>query len=216
MNETSFDAMRMAMVRSQLRTTGVNDPAVIEAMARVPRERFVDAAGRPLAYADAAPQAGNGRHLLPPSVLGNLLTRAAPLPAQRALVVGAGTGYAAAVLDAMGLSVVALESDAGLAARARQAAPGVEIVESMMEQGWPQGGPYDLILVDGAIEEVPPGLTSQLADGGRLAVVTIGEDGVPRAAIGVRAGEGFGLNDIGDAPAALPLPGFKRPRTFRF
>ncbi len=209
--------MRTAMVRSQLRTTGVNDPAVIDAMSVVPRERFVDGAARAAAYADVAPPAGGGRYLLPPMVLGRLLTHAELVRGERALVVGAASGYAAAVLAAMDLKVVALESDAGLAAGARGAVgPDVTIVEGDLEQGWPAAAPYDFILVDGSIEEIPASLIAQLVDGGRLAVVLVGEDGVPRAAVGVRAGEGFGLNDVGDAPAAYPLPGFKRPRGFRF
>ena len=216
-NQTSFDAMRTAMVRSQLRTTGVNDPTVIDAMAAVPRERFVDPAARAAAYADIAPPTGAGRHLLPPMILGNLLTRAELDANDRALVVGAATGYAAAVLAAMGLKVVALEADAGLAGRAREIAPsGVEVVEGELEQGWPTGAPYDLILLDGAIEEVPSSLIAQLKDGGRIAAVIVGEDGVPRSAVAVRAGEGFGWDDIGDAPAAAALPGFRRPRGFRF
>ena len=113
-----FAAARWAMVESQLRPIGVTDPLVIEAMAEVERERFVPDEARPLAYGDRAVPLGDGRFLPPPSVLGLLLTQMAAGPGERALVVGAGTGYSAAVMARMGLDVVALESS-GSPRRAR-------------------------------------------------------------------------------------------------
>src|SRR6478735_12310428 len=114
-----FAAAREAMVESQLRPQGVTDPAVLRTMGSIERERFLPKHTRPLAYVDRAVAIGDGRFLAAPSVLGQLLTQMMPEPGQRALVVGAGTGYSAAVLDAMGLEVVALESDPELAAAAR-------------------------------------------------------------------------------------------------
>src|SRR5437762_10742058 len=122
-----FAAARAAMVESQLRPQGVSDPAVLRAMASVPREQFLPDHSRPLAYVDRAVAIGPGRFLAAPAVLGQLLTQMAPERDQRALVVGAGTGYSAAVLTAMGLEVVALESDAVLAAGARD--QGVKMTE---------------------------------------------------------------------------------------
>ena len=117
-----FAVARTAMVESQLRPQGVADPAVIEAMRRVPREKFLPPETRPLAYADRAVLMGDGRFLPAPAVLGALLTQMMPRPGQRALVVGAGTGYSAAVLQAMGLAVTALESSSTLACAAREQA----------------------------------------------------------------------------------------------
>src|SRR4051812_31920870 len=114
-----FAAARLAMVESQLRPQGVTDRAVLDAMGEIARERFVPGEMRPLAYADRAVPLGDGRFLAAPGVLGQLLTQMAPEPGQRALVVGAGTGYSAAVLAQMGLEVVAVESSAELAGRAR-------------------------------------------------------------------------------------------------
>ena len=114
-----FATARRAMVDSQLRPQGVTDHALLQAMGSVEREKFVPADVRPLAYIDRSLALGSGRFLAPPAVLGQLLTQVMPLPGERALVVGAGTGYSAAVLQAIGLTVIALESDSSLAAEAR-------------------------------------------------------------------------------------------------
>ena len=119
------------MVDSQLRPEGVTDPAVVEAMAVIAREDFLPEAVRPLAYADRAIAIGDGRFLPPSAMLGQLLSRMAPEAGQRALVVGAGTGYSSAVLARIGLEVVALESSAALAARARDL--GINVVEGPLE-----------------------------------------------------------------------------------
>src|SRR4051812_20865062 len=105
-----FAAAREAMVESQLRPQGVTDPAVLEAMGRIPREKYLPSHTRPLAYVDRAVAIGEGRFLPAPAVLGQLLTQMMPEVGQRALVVGAGTGYSTAVLTAMGLDVTAIES----------------------------------------------------------------------------------------------------------
>jgi protein-L-isoaspartate(D-aspartate) O-methyltransferase len=204
------------MVASQLRTTGVNDPRVLAAMGSVPRERFVPAERAPIAYADALVPLGGGRQLNSPMALGKLLTEAAPQPRERAMVIGAATGYAAAVLARLVGSVVAVEEDAALAARAKAAlaGAGVTVVEGPLVEGYRQGAPYDLILIDGAVEHVPGTLIDQLAEGGRLASGVV-EQGVQRLAIGRRAGEGFGMTAFSDVAAAV-VPGFLKPRAFSF
>src|SRR5690348_17613572 len=98
-----FAAAREAMVESQLRPQGVTDPAVLEAMGTIARERFLPSHTRPLAYVDRAVAIGQGRFITAPAVLGQLLTQMKPERGQRALVIGAGTGYSAAVLAAIGL-----------------------------------------------------------------------------------------------------------------
>src|SRR5215212_8353496 len=114
-----FAAAREAMVENQLRPQGVTDPAVLQAMATVAREKFLPADTQPLAYVDRAVALGHGRFLSAPAVLGQLLTQMMPERGHRALVIGAGSGYSAAVLAAMGLKVIALESSRELADRAR-------------------------------------------------------------------------------------------------
>jgi protein-L-isoaspartate(D-aspartate) O-methyltransferase len=207
-----FAAAREAMVESQLRPQGVADPAVIQAMGRIERERFLPKPTRPLAYVDRAVGIGDGRFMPAPSALGQLLTEMRPEPGQRALVVGAGTGYSAAILSAIGLNVVALESSAELAAAARSSK--VKIVEGPLEEGYPKGAPYDQILIDGAVEYLPDAIVDQLADGGRLGAALI-DRGVTRLIIGRKSGGAFGYLSIGDAGVPA-LPGFNRPRAFTF
>lgn len=216
MTEQNFQHMRSAMIASQLRTTGTNDPRVLAAMGEVARERFVPAERTALAYADAVVPLKAGRDLNSPMSLGRLLTEAAPYASDRVLVVGAATGYAAAVLVRLTASVVAVEEDAELASAARGnlAGTGVRLVQGPMREGSPEGAPYDIILIDGAVEFVPDALVAQLKDGGRLVTGLI-EQGVTRLAIGRRAGEGFGLAAFADAATAI-LPGFVRPRAFTF
>lgn len=216
MTEHVFEPMRRAMVASQLRTTGVNDPRVVAAMGDVPRERFVPEERRALAYADALVPLGRGRALSPPMVLGRMLTEARLNGDERALVIGAATGYSAALLARLAGSVVALEEDADLLAFAKNALKGVgaEIVKGPLAKGWVKGAPYDFILIDGAVEHVPRSIIAQAADGGRISFGLI-DDGVTRLAIGRVVSGAFGISVYADAAASI-LPGFERPRGFSF
>ena len=207
-----FAAARLAMVESQLRPQGVVDPAVTRAMGSIERERFVPEQLRPLAYVDRAVSLGGGRFLPAPAVLGQLLTEMMAEPGQRALVVGAGTGYSAAVLKAMGLEVVAIESDPQLAARAREL--GIWVVQAPLEGGDPNRGIYDQILIDGAVQIIPEAIIAQLADGGRLGTALI-DRGITRLVVGRNAGGAFGYLSVGDAGVPA-LPGFSRPKEFTF
>src|SRR3954466_11840080 len=207
-----YSAARAAMVDSQLRPQGVSDPAVLQAMATVPREQFVPDQSRPLAYVDRAIAIGAGRFLAAPAVLGQLLTQMAPERGQRALVVGAGTGYSAALLAAMGLDVVAVESAPELAAKAREL--GIDVIEAPLEAGYREGAPYDQILIDGAVEMIPDAIIAQLADGGRLGTPLV-DRGITRLIVGRKAGRAFGYLSLSDA-GVPPLPGFTRPAAFTF
>jgi len=211
-----FNHMRQAMVASQLRTTAVNDARVIAAMGAVPRERFVPQESAALAYIDRAIPLGAGRALNPPMTTGRLLTEAHPKAEDSALVIGGATGYAAALLAELVASVVSLEEDAALLAVARQAPAStrVSIVEGPLAAGWKKKAPYDLILIDGAVEVVPQAIIDQLADGGRLAAAIV-DRGVARLSLGKRSGKGFGLVAFADAEA-VPLPGFAQPKSFSF
>lgn len=205
------------MIVSQLRTTGINDPAVLDAMGAVPREDFVEPSRRPVAYADLATPAGEGRALLPPEVLGALIQKAELKPGEKVLVVGGATGYSAAVLAGMGLDVSLVESDPVLAARAGALlGDKARVIEAPLAEGTKKGAPFDFILIDGAVEDVPQPLIKLLRDGGRLAAVQIDALGVGRAAFGIRSGDGFALRAFADAPAAVRLPGFERARAFQF
>ena len=207
-----FAAAREAMVESQLRPQGVTDPAVLAAMGRIERERFLPSHTRPLAYVDRAVGLGHGRFLPAPAVLGELLTQMKAEPGQRALVVGAGTGYSAAVLAHMGLEVVALESDPELIALAKE--QGISAVSGALEEGHPADAPYEQILIDGAVEYIPDAIIDQLADGGRLGAALI-DRGITRLVVGRKAGSAFGTLSIGDAGVPV-LPGFSKPTEFTF
>ena len=219
MTEHNFEHMRRAMVASQLRTTGVSDPRVVAAMGEVPRERFVPADRCALAYADALVPLGHGRQLNSPMAVGRMLTEAHLSGDERALVIGAATGYSAALLDRLVRSVVAVEEVPELVefARGALAGTGIEVVQAPLAAGHAPGAPYDFILIDGAVEYVPPVIVDQLADGGEfaLAIVDEGIRGVSRLCVGRVVSGAFGTTAFADVAAAV-LPGFVKPRIFSF
>jgi protein-L-isoaspartate(D-aspartate) O-methyltransferase len=169
---------RHLMVEGQVRTADVTDSALLDAMLTLPREQFLPAALAPLAYLDSDIPLGNGRALLKPMVLAKLITAARVGRTDRVLDVGCGTGYSSAVLSRLAGSVVALEEDADLARQARQALAtnraGVEVVNGPLTAGWPAGGPYDVILLNGATQVAPETLGGQLKPDGRLVGVYSG------------------------------------------
>ena len=216
MTEHAFDHMRRAMVASQLRTTGVNDPRVVAAMGEVPRERFVPQDLVAMAYADALVPLGHGRELNSPLALGRMLTEAHLRGQEHALVIGAATGYAAAVLTRLVRSVVAVEEQPELVgfARTALAGTGVELVEEPLTQGCADRAPYDFILIDGAVEQVPQAIIDQIADGGEIALALL-DEGVSRLSVGRVVAGAFCTTAFSDAAAAV-LPGFSKPRGFSF
>lgn len=216
---------RTNMVESQVLTSDVTDWRILRAMRELPRERFVPAELAALAYMDEAvplakPGAGGAqRWLMAPRVLAKLLQLSAVDEASRVLDVGAGTGYAAAVLGKIAKTVVAVESDAALAsaARANLTALGlknVKIVEDAMPEGCAEEGPYDVIVLGGAICEPPAVLLDQLKDGGRL-VAVVNSDHLGRATIWRRLGRSLDRWAAFDA-AAPTLPGFEPAPAFVF
>lgn len=218
-----FAELRTKMVDGQLRTTDVNDPAILEAMFAVPREAFVDEKRRALAYIDedieiAPPRPGSAaRYLMEPSPFGKLVQLAEITPTDRVLDVGAGTGYSSAVLARLAASVVALESDPELAERARALladTANVTVVAGRLEDGHAGGAPYDVILIEGAAERLPDTLLAQLGEGGRLvAVEGRGNAGVAR--LYIRTGGSITSRGAFNA-AVKPLPGFERTPVFEF
>ena len=184
-------AARRAMIDNQLRPEAVTDAGVLAAMAAIPREEFVPAEARVFAYVDRTIPCGNGRSMMPPAAIGRLLSELAPRPGERALVVGAPSRYSAALLEHIGLDVTAVDGpDAG------------------------DGEPFDLSLLDGAVDEVPQALVDRLAPGGRLGTA-ICDRGVTRLATGRAVGGRLGLRGFADANVAL-LPQFERRKSFTF
>ena len=216
LSEMTAADMRAAMVDSQLRTSDVTDPAVVGVMASVPREAYVPTALASVAYMDRAIALGHGRALNAPLVTGRLLVAAAVRPAMRVLLIGAATGYTAALIAALGAEVHAVEEEAELIAAARAANQGAAIhwVEGPLTAGAPDAAPFDRIIIDGAIEQLPDTLAAQLAEGGRI--VAARRDGaVTRLVQGVKTGGTIALRSFADMDAAA-LPGFAAPGGFRF
>lgn len=216
-----FATLRRNMVNGQIRTNDVTELALIGALSEVPRERFVPSSRRALAYVDDdLPLGERGqRYLIQPMVMARMIQAAGVGPTDLVLDVGCATGYSAAVVARLAESVVGLEEDPALAAEATRvledlAIGNVAVVTGPLAAGWRAEAPYDVILMQGAVEEVPEALTAQLKDGGRLiAVVGTGRSG--RATLFRNVNGDISSREIFDAAVPL-LPGFSRVRGFQF
>lgn len=210
MSEQTYSSMRTAMVESQLRTSDVDDQRVIAVMARVPREDYVPAERRAMTYIDRPIPLNGCRALNAPLVTGRLLKEAQVDAGDKVLLIGAATGYSAVLLAEMGAQVTAVEEEGG----PEIAVPGMTVVRGALAQGAPDGAPYDILFIDGAVEEVPAALVQQLADGGRV-VTGIIDRGVTRLCAGRMVGGALGLNSLADIEM-VALPGFGAAKTFTF
>lgn len=215
-----YIAQRFNMVESQVRTSDVPNGRIQAAMLEVPRERFVPMLQRALAYAEKAVQIVHGRYLIEPRTLAKLLLLADPKAGESALVVGAGTGYSAAIMGKLVASVTALESDVDLVRAASESLPAlgannVRVVQGALQDGFKPSAPYDIILIDAGVEEVPGTLLDQLADRGRLVAVVMRGSSFGQAHIYVRRGHNIGERQDFDASAPI-LPGFRKAKAFVF
>jgi protein-L-isoaspartate(D-aspartate) O-methyltransferase len=216
---TDFAAARRHMVDGQVRTADVTDLRILSAMNDIPRERFMPPASVGLAYLDQDLPVGEGasRRLLKPMVFAKLIQASNLGADDRVLDVGCVTGYGAAVLARVAGTVVALEQDTDLAETARTALAAlsnVSVVTGPLTDGWPQGAPYNIIVLEGASEIVPQAFLRQLKEGGRL-VCILGRGPGAKAMLYSRSGEDLGGRPIFDASAAL-LPGFAKAPAFAF
>jgi protein-L-isoaspartate(D-aspartate) O-methyltransferase len=225
-----FPAARTTMVESQLRTDRVTDRRILAAFGSLPRERFVPEKKRDLAYSDGSLEVwpsfdgGPARFLLAPVVLARLMQLASVEAQDAVLDIGCATGYSTAVLANLAQVVTAVEIEPELAAAAREnlkalGLTNATVVEGDLARGVPEAGPFDVILLNGSVPEVPDTLLAQLKDGGRLvAVVTGAPQGRPRqgkATLFVKLdGEASGLPHF-DANARA-LPGFAPSPSFTF
>jgi protein-L-isoaspartate(D-aspartate) O-methyltransferase len=215
-----FQQLRVKMVDGQVRTTDVTDTAILAAMLTVPRELFVPDQRRELAYIDEdieVQSAGEGREarfLMEPSPFAKLLQLAEVRKSDKVLDIACGTGYSAAVLLQIAGSVVALESDAGLAAKTRELVSGVEVIEGDLAKGHAAGSPYDVIFINGAVDEVPAALFDQLADGGRL-VAVVGVGNAARATLYLKEDGLVSGRSVFNA-SIKPLSAFDRAPAFVF
>ena len=230
---TDYADRRSNMVDGQLRPNKVTDSRVLAAMRRLPRERFLPPALAALAYADDNVPLPGGRCLMEPMVLARLVQLADPAPGERVLVVGAGTGYGAAVLAACGAAVVALEENDDLARVACAVLPEVailpevtngaqpcpvEIVSGPLAAGWRAGAPYDLVFIEGGFEELPAAIAAQVSpNGGRLVGVRVVSGRLGQAVVGERTGAAPAISLRPAFDCATPvLPGMRREPGFVF
>ena len=220
---SGFATARQKMVDGQVRTSDVTDARILDAMLALPREAFVPADKQALAYLDldldvAAP--GATKRFLVKAVLTAKLLQAAELKdTDNVLVVGAATGYAAALAARLAAKVTATESDPALCAKAGEVVTGlgaghVSFSVADAAAGAPAGAPYDVILLNGATEIMPDTLCSQLKEGGRLLGVFAIER-PSRAMIVTRSHGDFGHRTLFDAAAPV-LPGLERVPAFVF
>lgn len=215
----NFATARLNMIESQVRPNGITDRRIIAAMEVIPRERFVPESRSALAYVDedvplnSSDSADAPRALIEAMAFARMLQHAAIRPGDKALVVGAATGYGASVIAALAEKVVALESDPALA-KAAQAnlacLANVKLVEGALEAGVAAEQPFDVIVLEGRVEEVPQSLFDQLAEGGRL-VAVIGNSVVAQACVFTRSHSVMAMRQVFDASIAA-LPGFKKKK----
>ncbi len=215
----NFQAARKAMVDSQLRPNRLTDDRIAEAMLALPREQFLPKALAGVAYVDEDIPLGDGRYVMEPMVLARLLQVAEIGPEDTILHVGCGTGYASAVMAMLAGTVVALESDEALVARAtdllaEQQVANAAVVTGDLAAGLADQGPYDLVLIEGAVAEVPQALIDQIAEGGRLLAVVRGK-GVGVVNLYRRENGVVGHRELFDAATPI-LPGFEARKSFVF
>jgi protein-L-isoaspartate(D-aspartate) O-methyltransferase len=214
-----YAALREAMVDRQVRTADVTRYPIIAAMLDVPREDFLPAALRPVAYLGEHVSIAPGRVLLDPRVFAKLLDALEPGPGDLVLDLGCGLGYSTAVLARMAEAVVALESDPAMAAEAEAllGAHGVDnavVQAGPLEEGVAEHGPFDVVLVEGGIERLPHPIEAQLKVGGRIAAI-FAEGAGGQARLGLRTPQGITWRRIFDATAPV-LPGFAATKAFEF
>lgn len=220
-----FAAARRAMVRGQLCPNGVTDPRLLAAMEKVEREQFVPSHLVGVAYVDSDIPLINGRFLIRPLVFARLVQAARLSPRDRVLDLAPATGYSTLVLAELAQSVTAIEPDAVLCKAAAEIAARANPLRAQVMFGAAEGGtvaqaPFDAIFVNGAVDEAPPALLGQLAEGGRMLAVQRrqGETGLMqlgRARLWRKRGGLIEETTLFDA--ALPdAPGFAKPHIFHF
>ena len=202
MNDMHFEALRKAMVDSQIRPNKVIDDRVIAAFMNVPRERFVTKNMQNLAYIDEDIHLSGGRFIVEAMVMARIIQTLALDTSQSVMLIGAGTGYTAALLSSLAGSVIAIETRAQMVEKAQQAVASLDIgnvavIKARLQDGYASEAPYDAIIIEGAVEHMPQSLLDQLSDGGRLAAIWRPE--------GTQVGEACIWHKTGDAVTRTPL-----------
>ncbi len=210
---------RTTMVDTQVRPSDVTKFPIIDAMLSVPREIFVPQARRDAAYVGEHIDVGQGRVILDPRTLAKLLDAVDMQPDELVLDIGPAYGYSAAIAARMAEAVVALEEDAEMAKEAESAlaeagVDNVAVIEGALAEGSAKHGPYDVILLQGAVEHMPETLIDQLKEGGRIAAI-FNEGTLGVARIGYKIDNAISWRFAFNAGAPV-LPGFEKGRAFLF
>lgn len=207
-----FERARVRMVDAQIIARGVRDLRVLDAMRRVPREKFVEEGSEELAYEDSPLPIGQGQTISQPFIVARMIELAELEPGGRALDVGTGSGYAAAVMGEIAGEVLTIERHAALGETARRRLErlgygNIEVRIGDGSNGWPEKAPFDAIIVAAGGPAAPPALKDQLEIGGRL-IIPIGKEGKPQRLIRITriASDKFGKEDFGGV-MFVPLVG---------
>lgn len=216
----NYALSRRNLVDGQLRPNAVTDLRLLEAIASAPREAFLPESLQPMAYSDEELPLPEGRFVLAPLVLARMIQVARPQADDKVLVVGGGVGYGAGLLGKLAQSVVALDCSPALSQIATSAlavcgAGNVSVVSGPLEAGWAPAAPYDVILVEGAVEEVPQALETQLAEGGRLVLVVSSGNRRGTVRLYLKTSGNVSGRPLFDAASSV-LPGLQRRGEFRF
>lgn len=200
---SDLSTARTAMVDRQVRPSDVTSFPIIEAMLWAPRERFIPAGQRAVAYADASIGLGAGREMLDPRTFAKLLDGARIGPDDLVLDIAPGYGYSTAVIARMAAAVIAVEPDEAMATAASEALTALEVDNALVSQGDaaagdPDHGPYDAIFVNVGVSGPPEALAGQLKDGGRMVAIEMSE-GVGRAVVYVKTGDRIATRRLFDA-----------------
>lgn len=217
----TFEKARENMVDCQLRPNRVTDDAIINAMRKIPREKFVPRHLQGFAYVDEDVALGNGRYLREPVIIARLIQAANIQKSDIVLDIGCNTGYSTAVMGHLAATVVGLEIEDTLANEADKLLHDLDIInvvvvrQGKLSEGYAAQGPYNVIFINGSVSAVPEGIKQQLADGGRLVTVVSKHGHMGRAVLIERHGDHFSTRELFDA-ATPTLVGFGAEKSFAF
>lgn len=221
MQQQCFDEQRKNMVQGQLLPQGVRHVSLLEAMRTLDREEFLPPHLSDVAYTDGPLSVGNGRYMLAPAVLAQMIEALGIEPTDTVLDIGCGTGYSSAILACMADTVVGLEQDKAMAMTGVHQLDQLGLTNAMIihlgdwTQGYAKKSPYDAILINGAVNHIPEKICAQLADGGRLVAVVARGTRTGTAMLVTRRGNSFATRGLFDTATPV-LTGFQNKIGFSF
>ena len=214
---TDYELRRKIMVDTQIRPSDVTKFPIIDAFLSVPREKFVPDGKREAAYIGENFKIGQSRVILEPRTLAKLLDALDIHNDELVLDIGIGLGYSSAIISLIAEVVIAVEDDSSLASEAEEilseiGVDNVVVQVSKLEEGAPEHGPYDVVILQGGIEEIPVLILNQLKDGGRIGAIFV-EQGLGTAKIGFKINDKINWRYSFNAAAPV-LPGFFKQKDF--